>query len=88
MPSRMDAPLAVEHFENQAVTRKWILEGKFRELADLIAKGDNPGNVTFMKALAALVRSGRVSEATALQAAANPHELQRELRGISAGVTS
>ncbi len=80
--------LAVEHFENQAVTRKWILEGKFRELADLIAKGDNPANVTFMKALAALVRGGRVAEATALQAAANPHELQRELRGISAGVIS
>ncbi len=79
--------LIVEHFENQAVTRKWILEGKFRELADLIAKGDNPLNVTFLKSLATMVRQGRISEATALQVASNPHELQRELRGISASAT-
>jgi pilus retraction protein PilT len=80
--------LVVEHFENQAVTRKWIMEGKFRELADIVARGDNPANVTFLKSLAGLVRSGRVTEATALQAAGNPHELQRELRGISASATT
>ena len=74
--------LIVEHFENHAVTRKWILEGKFRELADFLAKGDNPSNVTFLQSLAAMVRSGRISEATALQTASNPHELQRQLRGI------
>jgi len=79
--------LIVEHFENQAVTRKWILEGKFRELADLIAKGDNPANLTFLKSLAGAVRAGRISETTALQTASNPHELQRELRGISANAT-
>jgi len=76
--------LIVEHFENQAVTRKWILEGKFRELADLIAKGDNPANVTFLASLVAAVRAGRISEATALQTASNPHELSRQLRGVSA----
>ena len=76
--------LAVEHFENQAVTRKWIVEGKFRELADFLARGDNPANVPFMKSLAGLVRAGRLSEPAALQAAPNPHELQRELRGIGA----
>jgi len=80
--------LIVEHFENHAVTRKWILEGKFRELADFIAKGDNSLNVSFLKSLAAAVRARRISEATALQAAGNPHELQRELRGISANATS
>jgi twitching motility protein PilT len=80
--------LVVEHFENHAATRKWILEGKFRELADLIGKGDNPANLTFVKSLAGLVRTGRISEITALQTAANPQELQRELRGISASATS
>ena len=75
--------LAVEHFENQAVTRKYIAEEKFRDLADFLAKGDNPLNVTFLRSLVALVQAGRITEATAAQAAENPHELQRQLRGIS-----
>jgi pilus retraction protein PilT len=75
--------LVVEHFENQAVTRKWILEGKFRELADHVARGDNPANVTFLQSLVALVQAGRVSEETALATAGNPQELQRRLRGIN-----
>jgi twitching motility protein PilT len=76
--------LAVEHFENQAVTRKWIMEGKFRDLADFLAKGDNPTNVTFLQSLVAMVKAERISEATGVQAASNPHELLRQLRGISA----
>ncbi len=75
--------LVVEHMENQAVTRKWIGEGKFRELADFLGKGDNPANTTFLDSLAAMVESGRVSEETALQAAANPRELQRRIRGVN-----
>jgi pilus retraction protein PilT len=76
--------LVVEHFENQAVTRKWILEGKFRELADLIGRGDNPANVTFLQSLITQAQAGRISEETALKTAANPQELQRRLRGINA----
>ena len=74
--------LLVEHFENQAVTRKWIGEGKFRELADFVAKGDNPHNVTFLQSLVEMIQGNRISEATGLQAATNPRELQRRLRGI------
>ncbi|HEY0257701.1 MAG TPA: PilT/PilU family type 4a pilus ATPase [Candidatus Methylacidiphilales bacterium] len=74
--------LTVEHFENQAVTRKWIGEGKFREMADLMTKGDNPANVTFLQSLVGLIQEGRISEATGLQTATNPRELQRRLRGI------
>jgi len=85
LPAQPDGRvLAVEHFENQAVTRKWIQEGKFRELADFVAKGDNPANVTFLRSLVPLVQTKRISEATALQATANPQELQRLLRGIGA----
>jgi pilus retraction protein PilT len=75
--------LVVEHFENQAATRKWILEGKFRELADHVARGDNPANVTFLQSLVGLVEAGRISEETALATATNPQELQRRLRGIN-----
>ena len=84
VPAQPDGlALVVEHFENQAVSRKWILEGKFRELADHVARGDNPGNVTFLQSLIALTQSGRISEATALQASSHPQELQRRLRGIN-----
>jgi len=75
--------LAVEHFENQAVTRKYIEEEKFRELADFLGKADNAANVTLQQSLAAMVKANRITEAVAIQAATNPHELQRQLRGIS-----
>ncbi len=75
--------LAVEYFENQAVTRKYIGDEKFRDLADFLAKADNPLSQTFLQSLVAMVKDGRISEATAGQFASNPHELQRQLRGIS-----
>jgi pilus retraction protein PilT len=75
--------LVVEHFENQAVTRKWISEGRFRELADFLGKGDNPANVTFLQSLATLVQAERITEAVGVQTATNPRELQRRLRGIT-----
>ncbi len=77
--------LVVEHFENQAVTRKWIAEGKFRDLADFLGKGDNPANVTFLDSLVEAIKARRISEATGLHVATNPRELQRRLRGIVAG---
>jgi len=83
VPAPEGRVLVVEHFENQAVTRKWIAEGKFRELADFLAKGDNPANVTFLQSLVALIQAGRITEATGVQTAPNPRELQRRLRGIN-----
>ncbi len=88
VPGTMEGrALAVEHFENQAVTRKWIAEGRFKELADFVAKGDNPANVTFLHSLATLIQAGRISEATGMQVATNPRELQRRLRGIDSSST-
>ena len=75
--------LVVEHFENQAVSRKWILEGKFRELAEHVGRGDNPANVTFLESIVTLVKSGRITEEVGLATAANPQALQRRLRGIN-----
>jgi pilus retraction protein PilT len=74
--------LVVEHFENQAATRKWIGEGKFRDMADFMAKGTIPGNVTFLHSLMTMIQSERITEATGLLAAANPRELSRRLRGV------
>jgi pilus retraction protein PilT len=79
--------LVAEHFENQAVTRKWISEGKFRDLADFLAKGDNPANVTFLQSLVAMIQADRITEATGIQTATNPRELQRQLRGVNSNST-
>ncbi len=49
-------------------------------------RGDNPANVTFLQSLVALVQEGRVTEATAMQAASNPRELHRRLRGIDSSL--
>jgi len=83
VPAPEGRALVVEHFENHAVTRKWIAEGKFRELADFLGKGDNPLNMTFLQSLVAMIQSGRISQETGIQTAMNPRELQRRLRGIS-----
>jgi twitching motility protein PilT len=83
-----DLALVVEHFENQAVSRKWILEGKTRELAEHVGRGDNPANVTFLQSLVRLVQTGRIAEETALATAGNPQELQRRLRGINTSSTA
>ena len=83
VPAKEGLALVVEHFENQAATRKWILEGKFRELTEHVARGDNPANVTFLQSLLGLVQAGRLTEETALATASNPQELQRRLRGIN-----
>ena len=83
VPAQPDGrALIVEHFENQAVTRKWIGEGKFRDLADFLGKGTVPGNVSFLQSLMDMIKAERITEATGLQAAANPRELSRRLRGI------
>ncbi len=79
--------LAVEHVENQAVTRKWIAEAKFRDLADFVGKGDNPANITFLESLVAMVVDGRITEETALHAATNPREVQRRMRGVNSSST-
>ena len=78
--------LVVEHMENQAVTRKWIAEAKFIELADFMDKGDNPANVTFLQNLVTMVNEGRITEETASRTATNARELHRRLRGINSNV--
>lgn len=77
--------VVAEHFENQGASRKWIREGKMKDLADLVARGDHPRNISFMNALVTACREGKVAEATALETAPNPQEFQRLLKGIVTG---
>jgi pilus retraction protein PilT len=75
--------VACEFFTNSGVIRKFIAAGRIPELADAVTSGNGFTAGGFLKALAGLVRSNRISEETAMAATNNPQELQKTLRGIS-----
>ncbi|HSI86189.1 MAG TPA: PilT/PilU family type 4a pilus ATPase [Candidatus Methylacidiphilales bacterium] len=77
--------LACEHFENEAATRKWILEGRIRELSDFMQRSDNPRNADMLSSIVSLCRRGVIAEETGLQSVGSPQNFSRALRGISSG---
>lgn len=77
--------VAVEHFQNQALSRKYILENRWKDLTDLIGRADNPVNCSLVRWLVRLCQSGRLTEEAAASVLANPQDLQRALRGMSGG---
>lgn len=80
--------LAAEYFTNIGVTRKYVAEGKTPELADQISRSDPRSGRDFLASIAALVRSGRITEEEASASVDNPQELLRSLRGISSSAPS
>lgn len=74
--------LAAEYLTNAASSRRLIEDGDLPGLHDFLRRGDTRTCGTFLEALTALVRNGRITEETALAAADNPSELARALRGI------
>ena len=59
-----------------------VLDLILARLADFMEKGTVPENVSFLQSLVNMIQSERITEATGLQAASNPRELSRRLRGI------
>ncbi len=78
--------LLCEYFANEGSSRRLITEGRMNELQDFITRGD-PRNVrSFGDSLLKLVRDGTVAESVAMEAAENPHEFARALKGISSSM--
>ena len=75
--------LAVEYFMNVGAMRAYIEDGRAAELRDFIERSNTDTALSMMRSVAALCRSGQVSEAVALAAVEKPGELTRILRGIS-----
>jgi pilus retraction protein PilT len=75
--------LATEYFTNVGVMRKLVADGKIPELSDQITRSDPRQACNFPSSIAALVKSGRISEEEAVAGVDNPQELHRMLRGIS-----
>jgi len=78
----------IESFQNEGVSRKYLLEGRTTEIRDLIDRGEHEANRSFLQSLAGKVRAGLVSRDVANEHCDNPAELNRVLRGISSASVS
>lgn len=74
---------ALEYFQNEAATRRWIIEGRMAELKDHIAKATSPGNCSLLEYLVACTRQELVDPEIARSACARPQDFDRAMRGIS-----
>ncbi|MFN0125797.1 MAG: type IV pilus twitching motility protein PilT [Verrucomicrobiales bacterium] len=71
-----------EYIENSGATRPWIRMEKLPEIRDHLNRSQTTETQSFLRALLAALREGRITEETALAAAPNPGDLQRALRGL------
>ncbi len=74
---------AVEHLHNQGLSRRYILENRWKELIDFLHKSDSPKNCSILNWLIQLCRKNLISEEAALSIVQNPQDLQRALKGIA-----
>jgi pilus retraction protein PilT len=73
----------LEYLQNEAVTRRWILENRLTELQDHLLKSKQPSNCSLLASLVASVRQGDLDVEIARSACARPQDFDRAMRGIS-----
>jgi twitching motility protein PilT len=74
---------ALEYLQNEAATRRWILENKLTELQDHMQKSGSATCCTLLDYLVASARQGFVDMDVARSACARPQDFDRAMRGIS-----
>jgi twitching motility protein PilT len=74
---------ALEYFQNEAGTRRWILERRMADLQDHINRSDGTTNCSALDYLVASVKQNYVELEIARAACAKPQDLDRAMRGIS-----
>lgn len=75
--------LVTEYFQNEGATRDWILDMEYPRLEDHVASPQSASCQSFRTGLIDAWRAGHVSREEALEAASNPQELDRVMRGVS-----
>lgn len=75
--------LAIEHMQNEAATRRWILENRLPELQDHLQKSTDATNCSFLEYLVASVKQGYVEAEIARSACTRPQDFDRAMRGIT-----
>lgn len=74
---------ALEYFQNEAGTRRWILERRMPDLQDYINRSDGAQNCSAIAYLVAAVKQDFLDLEVARGACAKPQDLDRAMRGIS-----
>lgn len=74
---------ALEYLQNEAATRRWILENKLAELQDHLQKSNGLTCCSLLDYLVASTRQGFVDPDVARSACPRPQDYDRAMRGIS-----
>lgn len=82
---RLDGGLfaALEYMQNEAATRRWILENRLTDLQDHLLKSTESNNCSLLEYLIASVTQGYLDADVARAACARPQDFDRAMRGIS-----
>jgi len=75
--------LVSEHMQNEGATRKWIKEGSYTDMAAFLRRQESEKNCDMLTALVQAFQTGNITEPVARQAAQNPNDFNRVIRGIS-----
>jgi len=73
----------LEYFQNEAGTRRWILENRFAELRDHLNKTRNSESCSLLEYLVASVQQGYIEPDTARSICPRPQDFDRVMRGIT-----
>lgn len=74
---------ALEYFQNEAGTRRWILEKRLADLQDHINRSDGTKNCSALNYMVAAVKQNYLELEVARAACPKPQDLDRAMRGIS-----
>lgn len=74
---------ALEYFQNEAATRRWILECRLTELQDHLQKITSNTQCSMLNYLVAATQQGHLDPELARTACARPMDFDRALRGIT-----
>jgi twitching motility protein PilT len=74
---------ALEYMQNEAVTRRWIVESRLADLQDHLLKSNEANNCSLLEYLVASVTQGYLEADVARAACPRPQDFDRAMRGIS-----
>ena len=74
---------ALEYMQNEAGTRRWILENRLTDLQDHLLKSTEATNCSLLEYLVASVKQGYLDAEIARSSCARPQDFDRAMRGIS-----
>ncbi|MES2997575.1 MAG: ATPase, T2SS/T4P/T4SS family [Verrucomicrobiota bacterium] len=75
--------VALEYFQNEAASRRWIADCQTAELQEYLQKSPSPETCSLLDYLVAATKQGFIDPADARSVCARPQDFDRAMRGIS-----